>query len=203
MALIPVDDGQIATVVTHLEMVTRPRPSPLLSSPLRLARWKAPDPAKYRLLFRRVGEPWLWFSRLVLDDAALASITSDERVEIYAVLDPRGIEVGLLELDFRPERCCDIAFLALVPQLTGQGLGGWLMRQALMLGWRKGVEKMAVRTCTLDDPRALAFYIKAGFVPVRREIEIFDDPRARGWLASDAAPHVPYLAPTGTDQAES
>ncbi|MCF7643676.1 GNAT family N-acetyltransferase, partial [Acinetobacter johnsonii] len=71
MGLIPVADDQIATVVTSLEMLERPRPRPLPDSPLRLVRWSAPDPGKYRALFRRVGEPWLWFSRLVMDEERL------------------------------------------------------------------------------------------------------------------------------------
>jgi hypothetical protein len=33
--------------------------------------WPAPASDKYRTLFRRVGEPWLWFSRLVIPDDAL------------------------------------------------------------------------------------------------------------------------------------
>ncbi|MEL7173881.1 MAG: N-acetyltransferase, partial [Pseudomonadota bacterium] len=37
-------------------------------------------------------------------------------------------------------------------------------------GWqRSGVERMTVNTCTLDHPRALGTYQKAGFVPIRRE----------------------------------
>jgi len=195
LALIPVDPGQVATVVTSLEMTERPPPSPVSTSPLRLIRWKAPQPEKYRLLFRRVGEPWLWFSRLLMAEEELAALLRDPRVEIFAACDPAGIEIGLLELDFRGPGLCHLAFLGLVPQLAGQGLGRWLMGQALMLGWRKGVERMTVRTCTLDHPAALSFYIKAGFRPVARSIETFDDPRLLGLLPSGAAPQVPMLAP--------
>jgi len=195
LALIPVEAGQVATVVTSLEMTERPRPSPVSISPLRLVRWKAPEPEKYRLLFRRVGEPWLWFSRLAMAEEALAAILRDPQAEIFAACDPAGIEIGLLELDFRAPGQCHLAFLGLVPQLTGQGLGRWLMGQALMLGWRKGVERMTVRTCTLDHQAALPFYIRSGFRPVARSIETFDDPRLHGLLPPTAAPHVPMLAP--------
>ncbi len=196
MAMTPVSPHEIATVVTYLEMTRRPKPAPLVSSPLRLALWKAPDPAKYRILFRRIGEPWLWFSRLVIDDDALKAIIHDPLVEIYAVLDPKGIEVGLLELDFREEARCTIAFFGLVTQLTGQGLGRWLISQAMMLGWRKHIGTMAVQTCTLDDPRALALYLKEGFAPVRRVVETFADPRLSGILPPTAAPHVPPVRET-------
>ncbi|WP_204316412.1 hypothetical protein, partial [Serratia marcescens] len=66
-------------------------------------RWSAPDPGKYRALFRRVGEPWLWFSRLVMDEERLATILHDPRVHVFAAVDRTGIEVGMLELDFRAE----------------------------------------------------------------------------------------------------
>jgi GNAT superfamily N-acetyltransferase len=120
---LPVAPGEIATVVTHLEMRARPGPRPVRPVPLRLKRWKAPGIDKYRALYRRVGEPWLWFSRLAMADEALEAILADPAVEIFAVLDPRGIEIGLLELDFREAADCEIAFFGLIPQLTGQGFG--------------------------------------------------------------------------------
>lgn len=196
MSLTAVPDDQIATIVTHLEMRERPRPAPIPPAPLRLVPWKAPTPDAYRTLFRRVGEPWLWFSRLVMDDAALTAVIHDPAVEIYAVTDPRGVEVGLLELDFRSPPDCELAFFGLIPDLTGKGLGQWLMAQAKTLAWRKQVTRFWVHSCTLDSPAALGFYQKAGFVPYKREVEIFADPRLAGLLPSDAAPHVPMLDQT-------
>ncbi|MET0270270.1 MAG: GNAT family N-acetyltransferase [Sphingomonas sp.] len=193
MGLSVVPRGQIATIVTSLEMTKRPAARPLPAASLRLVRWHAPPIARYRALFRRVGAPWLWFSRLVMEDDALAAILGDPGIEIYAVEDPRGIEVGLLELDFREAATCEISFLGLVPELAGQKLGGWLMGHALGLGWRKGVTRLWVHTCTLDHPAALPFYRKAGFVPFARSVETFADPRLAGVLPADAAPHVPTL----------
>ena len=155
--------------------------------------WKQPDLGAYRTLFRRVGTPWLWFSRLVMADSDLAAILHDPSVEIYAVTDPRGTEVGLLELDFRSLPNCELSFFGLVPELNGKGLGRWLMAQAKSLAWRKGVERFWVHTCTLDSPAALAFYVRSGFTPYGREIEIFADPRLAGILPREAAPHVPLL----------
>ncbi|BAV64634.1 GNAT family N-acetyltransferase [Sphingobium cloacae] len=193
MSLTPVERGQVAAIVTHLEMRDRPRPAPIPPAPLRLVPWKEPKLDAYRALFRRVGEPWLWFSRLVMDDAALAAIIHDPTVAIHAVTDPRGVEVGLLELDFRSPPDCELAFFGLVPDLTGKGFGAWLMAQAKTLAWRKDVQRLWVHTCTLDSPAALGFYRKHGFTPFAREVEIFADPRLAGILPRDAAPHVPLL----------
>lgn len=193
MALIPVRAGEVAAIVTRFEMTQRPKPAPLLSSPLRLARWKDAEPEKYRILFRRVGEHWLWYSRLILGDHALKATIHDPLVEVHAVLDPKGIEVGLLELDFRDTGVCVIAFLGLVPQLTGQGLGQWLLSQAMALAWRKDVKKVAVQTCSLDDPRAVSLYTKAGFAAVGRSVDIFPDPRISGLLPAGVASHIPIV----------
>ncbi|MET0370743.1 MAG: GNAT family N-acetyltransferase [Sphingobium sp.] len=193
MGLTPIEPGMVATIVTHLEMIERPRPAPMPTAPLRLVPWKQPKPEAYRALFRRVGEPWLWFSRLVISDEALGAIIHDPAVVIYAVTDPRGIEVGILELDFRRPPDCELAFFGLVPGLTGKGHGKWLMAQAMAIAWRKDVTRVWVHTCTLDGPTALPFYIKAGFVPYAREVETFADPRLAGLLPREAAPHVPLI----------
>ena len=193
MPFIPVEPGMVATVVTHLEMLDRPKPAPVPPAPLRLVPWKQPDLNAYRTLFRRVGAPWLWFSRLVMAESDLAAILHDPAVEVYAVTDPRGTEVGLLELDFRSLPNCELSFFGLVPELNGKGLGKWLMAQAKSLAWRKGVERFWVHTCTLDSPAALGLYIRSGFTPYGREIETFADPRLAGILPREAAPHIPLL----------
>jgi GNAT superfamily N-acetyltransferase len=189
MTLTPIPPGQIGAVVTFLEMTARPPLRPLPDSALRLVPWRSPDPAKYRTLFERVGSRWLWFSRLAMDDERLAA----EIAEVHAVVDPRRVEVGILELDFRTARTCLIRFLGLVPELAGKGHGRWLMAQALALAWRPGVERVAVHTCTLDHPAALPSYLKAGFVAVRRAFETFPDPRLSGLLPPEAAPQIPLL----------
>lgn len=194
VSLTPIPAGQVATIVTSLEMRARPKLRPLPASDLRLARWTRPGLARYRALFRRVGEPWLWFSRLVLPDADVSRIIEDERVHIFAVEDRAGIEVGMLELDFREPGQCELAYFGLVPELAGKGHGRWLMAQALALAWAPGVERLWVHTCTLDHPSALNFYRAQGFTPFARAVETFPDPRLTGHLPRDAAPHIPLLA---------
>ncbi|MFV0622804.1 GNAT family N-acetyltransferase [Sphingomonas sp. ac-8] len=194
MGLIPVRADEVATVVTSLEMRTRPPLRPLPDAPLRLVPWPMPDLGKYRALFRRVGEPWLWFSRLVMDDDRLAAIVHDPGIAVYAAVDRQGIEVGMLELDYRRAGECELSYFALVPELVGRGFGRWLMAQALALAWRKDVARLWVHTCTLDHPRALGFYRASGFVPFKRTVETFADPRTSGILSPNAAPHYPRVS---------
>jgi GNAT superfamily N-acetyltransferase len=195
VGLTTIPRGEIGTIVTALEMLERPKPAPLPSSALRLVRWENQSAEKYRTLFRRVGAPWLWFSRLAMQDDELTAIIHDPNVTLFAVCDPKGIEVGILELDFRQPGACELAFVGLVPELTGGGHGRWLMAHALMLAWRKEVNRVWVHTCTLDHPSALGFYGRSGFVPYETAIETFPDPRLIGIHPRDAAPHIPLLEP--------
>lgn len=194
MAVIPIAAGEIATIVTTLEQRVRPGPVPLPESPLRLVRWQRPDLDKYRALFRRVGAPWLWYSRLAMPDSALAELIHREQTQVHAVIDRAGIEVGLLEFTHVAPDWCALDFFGLVPELTGKGHGRWLMTIGLMMMWRPTVTFVRVNTCTLDHPRALGFYRAAGFVPVSQTIETFPDPRMLGLIDRSAAPHVPLLA---------
>jgi GNAT superfamily N-acetyltransferase len=188
----PVPDNELAAVVTYLEM-TRPPDHAVPPSPLSLKRSEVPQPEHYRDLFRRIGSRWLWFSRLILDDAHLAEIIQHPKVELYSVLDETGREVGMLELDFREPDACELAFIGLVPEFAGQGHGRWLLAEAVRLAWREGVSRVHVHTCSLDHPAALAAYRRAGFVPYKRAIERFPDPRLLGVLPKDSAPQVPLL----------
>lgn len=194
MGLETIPPGEIATIVTYLDMRAPPRPGPMPESTLRLVRWPTPVGAeKYRALFARIGGPWLWFSRLEMEDNELGAILRDDDGHVFAVEDRNGIEVGMLELDFRNEGECELAYLGLVPELAGQGHGRWLMAEALARAWRQGVTHVHVHTCTLDHPGALGFYIRSGFIPRGRAVESFRDPRLTGLLPRDMAPHVPII----------
>jgi len=196
MSYEPVANDELAAVVTYLEMRAPPE-QPAPPSPLTLKRVDVPQPEHYRELFRLIGGPWLWFSRLLLDDAHLAAIIQHPRVELYAVRDEAGREVGMLELDFREGHECELAFIGLVSELSGKGHGRWLLAEAVRRAWREGVDRVHVHTCSLDHPAALSAYRRAGFTPYKRAIERFPDPRLLGVLPRDCAPQIPLLGTLG------
>ena len=189
MPLTRLPAGEIGTIVTYLEMNQRPPLRPMPAAPFGLKRWVDPEPAKYRLLFERIGSRWLWYSRLAMSDAALRKAIG----AVHAVVDPRGIEVGMIELDFGTPSECMILFLGLVPELAGRGHGRWLLSQTLALAWRKDVRRVHVHTCTLDHPAALPAYLRAGFSAYKQAFESFTDPRLSGLLPHDCAPQIPLI----------
>ena len=192
MSYEPVAEGELAAVVTYLEITAKPAPANVPGKGLRLMRVVRPEPDAYRALFRKIGAPWLWFSRLPMTDAELLAIIANPRVELYEVTAVEPL-VGMLELDFRQDGECELAFIGLVPDLAGQGHGRWLLAEALRLAWRDGIERVHVHTCTLDHPAALAAYRRAGFTAFKRAVERFPDPRLAGILPLDCAPQVPLV----------
>lgn len=185
--------GKLANVVTNLEMRERPplRPQPP-ALPYALLRIEHPALDWYRAIFRRVGEPYLWASRLLMTDEQLAAILCDPAVEIYALRAGKE-DAGLLELDFRSAGECELTFFGLTQEHIGKGAGRWLMNRAIEIAWEHPIRRFWVHTCTLDHANAVDFYTRSGFVPFKRQIEIHDDPRALGLYPKTAAPHVPLL----------
>jgi len=168
--LYDVPPGRLATVVTYLEMTQpaplRPRPAPQGST---LEPVRKPGLDWYRDLFTRVGgHDWLWFSRLNMTDQALSTILNDPKVAIWA-LSLNGQTQGLLELDFREESACELAFLGVTSELIGTGAGRYLMNEAISRAWAAPIDRFHVHTCTLDHPAALPTYKKAGFVQFKEE----------------------------------
>jgi GNAT superfamily N-acetyltransferase len=185
--------GKIASVVTYLEVTEPPpaRPLPELSG-LALRRVERPDLGWYRDLFRRIGTDWLWFGRLVMSDDEVRAILENPAVEVYA-LTKDGRDEGLLELDRREPPDIELAYFGVTPALTGQGAGRWLMHEALRHAWRHTPRRFWVHTCTLDHPGALPFYLRSGFRPYRRAVEVADDPRLIGLAPRDSAGWLPLI----------
>lgn len=185
--------GKVATVVTHLEMTERaeqravPKPDGVMLERINATvDW-------YRDIYRRVGgQDWLWFSRIGMSDGELSSILHDPHVEIYALIKD-GVAEGFMELDYRINGECELAYFGVTSVLLGSGAGRYLMNAAINRVWGKPINRFHVHTCTLDHPEALGFYRRSGFTPYRQQIEIADDPRLLGQLPMDAGRRVPIL----------
>ena len=162
----------VETTVTYLEMRSPPRrpatPAPL--GKLAILRSEQPTVSFYRYLYNTIGEPWNWSDRRRLDDDALRAIIHDPKVEIY-VLYAAGVPAGYVEIDLRRDREAEIAYFGLAPEYIGRGLGVFLLDWAIAAAWTHQPKRVWVHTCTLDHPRALPLYQRAGFVPYQRRTE--------------------------------
>jgi GNAT superfamily N-acetyltransferase len=185
--------GKLANVVTYLEM--RQLPANLAArtmSEYAIRLVEKPDLSWYRRLYREIGEPWLWFSRLRMSDDELRGTLHHPAVDVFAP-SRGGPDVGLLEFDRRSFPDIELSFFGVTPDLIGKGAGRALLAHCLPLEWQHEPRRIWLHTCTADHPGALAFYMKFGFEPYKRAIEIADDPRVTGDIPRNAAPHVPIL----------
>ena len=122
----------------------------------------------YRYIYSAVGDAWSWTDRKRLSDEELAAILGDEMVEVY-ILYVDGEPAGFAELDRRSGNDIELAYFGIVTRFIGRKLGPYLLDWAIRQAWSYGPDRFWLHTCTLDHPKALATYQKAGFTPYKQE----------------------------------
>src|SRR3954447_17308166 len=125
--------GKLRVVVTYLEMTTQPtnqKQRPPVEK-LALLRAEHPTVSFYRYLYNTVGEPWLWSERRRMDDAALAAVIHDPKVEIM-VLYAGGVPAGFAELNRRRTEAVDLSYFGMIPDFIGMRLGLFCSTAPLM-----------------------------------------------------------------------
>jgi GNAT superfamily N-acetyltransferase len=164
----------LTSTVTYLEMLERPVDTGPLLAPrprVTIVRAVSPTISFYRYLYDTVGAPWRWIDRRKMSDAALSAIVQDARVEVFVLYDD-GVPAGYVELDLREMPDIELAYMGLVPDFIGKGLGSYLLRWAIAEAWSRSPARFWVHTCTLDHPGALPLYERVGFVRYKTETEI-------------------------------
>lgn len=163
---------EIEVVVTHLATERRPRypRPPVPRGPVSALVAAEQPPVWYFLcLYDAVGAEYEWTDQHLRPVNELEAFLADPAVTLYTFV-RSGWPHGFFVLDGRRPGAVDLAYFGLVPEAIGQGLGFFLLGTAVHMAWdRPGTERLTVNTNSLDHPRALPLYQKAGFVPVRRE----------------------------------
>ena len=169
----PRGDGLLPVRITYLELGpddwTRRGKKPEFD--VSLVHVEAPTVALYRELYDRVGRAWLWYERRLLSDDALAALLAAPGHELH-VARHDGALVGYFELQDD-----EIVFFGLTLDYIGRRIGPWLLDRAIERSFARGSSRVILNTNTLDHPRALETYRKAGFQPVRCETRDLQDPR--------------------------
>lgn len=153
--------------VTHLEM--RAPPSGHTPPPvgLRLAVMRARDMplAFYRFLYEQVGRSHHWMMRRTMSDEELAAAIHAPDTDIQ-VLYVEGSPAGFFELDLaRLPMEAEIVYFGLTPDFQGRGLARFFLSEAVSACWAHAPARLVIQTNTLDSPRALQLYQRAGFSP--------------------------------------
>jgi len=144
----------------------------------------------YRDLHRKIGQNWLWWERLALDDGALGKLIWHRDTDIHT-LRVGGELAGFAELDRGDATAPAIRYFGLTPEFIGRRLGGYMMACVLHRVWRPGVRRVTLDTCDLDHPDAIEFYRRHRFTETGGEMRQAADPRLSGILPRHAAAHIP------------
>ena len=95
--------GKLGVLTIYFERMA-PFPETNISwpEPFRVEKLGPSDVDRYRALFKAVGGPWLWVSRLKISDEALIAILSHPKIDAFALTDGKE-DIGFLELDHRDD----------------------------------------------------------------------------------------------------
>lgn len=193
--------GKLAAIATILERRTPPDDAPFASTgkdDWRFERAERPDLAWYCDLLRRVGSNHLWYQRLMQEPEAIAAKIGDPATVIHALF-ADGKAEGIAELDCTEQARPELVYFGVTPELAGSGAAHFMMERLIAFAFARPIELLWLHTNTNDHPRAMGFYRRAGFVPVRQMLELADDPRLTGLFAPETAPRLPIFPGPGRD----
>jgi GNAT superfamily N-acetyltransferase len=125
-------------------------------------------PSFFRYLYVEVGRAYHWVDRLGWSDEEIRARIADANVSLF-LLSVAGAPAGYFELEKHRDASVEIAYLGLLPEFTGRGLGRYLLREAIAAARALAASRVWLHTCTLDAAAALPNYLARGFRPFRTE----------------------------------
>jgi ribosomal protein S18 acetylase RimI-like enzyme len=120
------------------------------------------DSVDYLKLYRRVGEPVAWDTRLHQAASELDALLRSDSVILY-VLSLGAAPVGLCEFDLSAPVDIELTHFGLVPEAQRRGLGTYLLDCCLRRIWEARPRRVWLHTDTEDHPRAIPLYQRFGF----------------------------------------
>lgn len=116
-----------------------------------------------RFLYEFVGRNWQWIDKVSWPDEQWKHYAESDYLRTWVAY-LKGSPAGYFELQKQPHHNVEIAYFGLAPQFIGQGMGGYLLSQAVQQAWQwHPTRRVWVHTCTLDHPNALNNYQSRGF----------------------------------------
>jgi len=160
--------------VVYLELRSAPAPAPSRRG-REAARLETLAATDYLDLYRQVGGPLRWDTRLKMPTGELESLLAGALLHIYVLREgeaSRGAEhpggagsrpLGFCEFDRTAFPEIELKHFGLVPEAQGRGLGSWLLSTALGREWGSGAQRIWLHTDEWDHPAAVPVYRRAGF----------------------------------------
>ena len=120
-----------------------------------------------KFFYKQIGKKHEWVDRLIWQDKNWMDYVSKETLKTIILRKENDI-VGYFELLF-DNNDCEIAYLGILEEYIGKGYGGFLLSEAIRLGFTNS-RRIWVHTCSLDHPNALENYKSRGMKIFKTEI---------------------------------
>lgn len=171
--------AKVDLTTTYFEMTEPPRRARARACPPGLTILKAEKPPIhfYRYLYDTIGAPWVWWERKRQTDTRIAEDLHHPEVDLYVPY-LHGVPIGMSEVDWRAFPEVKLPYFGVVPEFCGFGIGGYLLDWTVDRVFERGASRFWLTTCSLDSPRAIPAYLKAGFTIFDTVTESIDDPAA-------------------------
>ena len=120
-----------------------------------------------KFFYKQIGKKHQWVDRLIWQDKHWMDYISNKNLKTF-VLQKDNDLVGYFELILNKNNC-EIAYFGLLEEFIGKGYGGFLLSEALRIGF-KSANRIWVHTCSLDHPNAIENYKSRGMKIFKTEI---------------------------------
>ena len=120
-----------------------------------------------KFFYKQIGKKHQWVDRLIWQDRNWMDYVANNNLKTY-ILRKGDDLVGYFELIFN-KNDCEIAYFGILEEYIGKGYGGFLLSQALIIGF-KNANRIWVHTCSLDHPNAIENYKSRGMKIFKTEI---------------------------------
>ncbi len=120
-----------------------------------------------KFFYKQIGKRHQWVDRLIWQDKDWLKYISNENLRTYIFKIENDL-VGYFELIFN-NNDCEIAYFGILEEFIGKGYGGFLLSEALKIGFKKA-NRIWVHTCSLDHPNAIENYKSRGMKIFKTEI---------------------------------
>ena len=167
---------EVTTYYLEITDRTQLRPKQVTGrSDLALIEAEIPLPELNRFLYTAVGGDWFWTARIGWSYAAWQQWLAQPGLRTW-VLYVAGTPAGYFELLAHTVTDIEIEHFGLIPRFVGEGLGGYLLTQAIETAWAIGGQRVWLHTCTQDHPNALNNYRARGMRVFKEETGNYELP---------------------------
>ena len=120
-----------------------------------------------KFFYKQIGKKHQWVDRLIWKDKNWIDYISNKNLKTF-VLQKDNDLVGYFELILNNNNC-EIAYFGILEEFIGKGYGGFLLSEALRIGF-KSANRIWAHTCSLDHPNAIENYKARGMKIFKTEI---------------------------------